>query len=178
MSTRVLALFRGINVGRAKQVDMTRLRTVLAQLDYEDVATYLRSGNAVFSCRDGAVKTAASDIEAAVANEFGFESRVVTRTARELNEAIKRDPLSGVATDGSRHFLGFLSAAPAPKAAAKLTSGDFGHNRIAVTGKHAYLWCPEGLMASPFAKMNLDRELGVVFTARNWNTVGKLATLL
>lgn len=178
MPMRMLALFRGINVGRAKPVDMTRLRAVLAALGYDDIATYLRSGNAVFSCSERAAKTAASDIEEAVANEFGFESRVVTRTARELDDAIKRDPLTDMATDGSRHFVGFLSAAPSPKLSAKLIGGDFGPNRIAITGRHAYLWCPEGLMASPFGKMNMDRELGVVYTARNWNTVGKLSELL
>ena len=44
-------------------------------------------------------------------------------------------------------------------------------------GQHVYLWCPEGIMASPFATLNWERTLGVAVTMRNWSTATRLAAL-
>ena len=46
---RYVALFRGINVGKAKRVAMADLRELLGELGYSEVATLLNSGNAVFT---------------------------------------------------------------------------------------------------------------------------------
>ena len=48
-TTRYVALLRGINVGKAKQVDMTRLRKALTARGHEEVLTHLRSGNVVLT---------------------------------------------------------------------------------------------------------------------------------
>ena len=48
---------------------------------------------------------------------------------------------------------------------------------VADEPSHLYLWCPNGISKSPFAKLNLDRMLGTAVTIRNWNTVTKLAEL-
>jgi uncharacterized protein (DUF1697 family) len=173
----MVALLRGINVGGNKLVDMARLRTLMTGLGYTDVRTYLQSGNAVFSCLPGAADEAAPTIEDAIEGEFGFDCRVITRTASELDEAIAADPLLHLLGDPARHFVGFLSDLPRPDGVNSLAEADYGVDQVRVVDRHAYLWCPEGISKSPLGKLNFDRMLGVAVTMRNWNTVTRLAAL-
>jgi uncharacterized protein (DUF1697 family) len=63
VTSRVVALLRGINVGGKKSIAMWDLREALGGLGYTDVRTYLQSGNAILSCPPNSVESAASDIE-------------------------------------------------------------------------------------------------------------------
>lgn len=99
MEARLVALLRGINVGRSKRVAMAQLRELLARLGYRDVVTYLQSGNAVFTCSTEAAATAAAAIEAALLRDLGVGSTVIVRTAAELVGALAADPLVDLATD-------------------------------------------------------------------------------
>jgi uncharacterized protein (DUF1697 family) len=177
VTIRMVALLRGINVGGNKPLDMARLRALMTGLGYTDVRTYLQSGNAVFSCPPKSAASAASQIEGAIEGEFGFECRVIMRRAPELEAAMAADPLLHFLGNPSRHFVGFLSDPPRPEGVASLTDEDFGADQVRVIERHVYLWCPEGISRSSFAKLNFDRILGVAVTMRNWNTVVKLAAL-
>jgi uncharacterized protein (DUF1697 family) len=178
MTIRLAAFLRAVNLGPHKRIGMAPLRELLTGLGFEDVRTVLQSGNAVFSCREKAAAAAGDRIEAAIESEFGFACRVVVRTGPELAEAIAADPLVEVAANPSRHFVGFLSEEPAAKAAGALMAKAAGEERAEVVGRHLYMWLPDGLSTSTFARVNFDRDLGVVVTNRNWNTVAKVAVLL
>jgi uncharacterized protein (DUF1697 family) len=177
MAQRMVALLRGINVGRNKRVQMADLRRVLADLGYGDIRTHLNSGNAVFSCPPAAVAGAAERIQAAIAAELGVECAVMTRTRAELDRVLADNPLADVATDPARFLVGFLSAPIRPAAARTVTEADYGADRIRIVGSHAYLWCPTGINDSPVTKLAWSKQLGVSVTTRNWTTVGKLAEL-
>jgi uncharacterized protein (DUF1697 family) len=173
----MVALLRGINVGGNKLVDMARLRGLMNDLGYTDVRTYLQSGNAVFSCEPRAAANAGPSIEDAIEGEFGFDCRVITRSAAELDEAMSADPLLRLLGDPARHFVGFLSDPPRPDGVKTLAEGDYGEDQVRVVDRHAYLWCPEGISRSPLGKLSFDRILGVAVTMRNWKTVTRLAAL-
>ncbi len=177
MATRMVALLRGINVGGNKLVDMARLRDLMTGLGYTDVLTYLQSGNAVFSCPSASAAGAAGQLESGIGAEFGFQCRVITRRAAELDAAISDDPLVHLLGDPSRHLVGFLSDPARPEGVAHLTAEDFGEDQVQVVNRHVYLWCPQGISRSPLGKLNFDRILGVAVTMRNWRTVTKLAAL-
>jgi uncharacterized protein (DUF1697 family) len=178
MATRLVALLRGINVGRNKRVAMADLRELLAGLGYTEVKTLLQSGNAVFTCSGAAARTAAEDIEEAVARDLGVQCAVIVRTGAEVGEAIAVAPLLAVATDPSRHFVGFLAGTPAPEAVGVLASIDVAPGQIRLVGREVYLWCPAGLIDSPLSKLGWEKSLGVPVTTRNWNTLTKIAALL
>ena len=82
MPTHV-ALLRGINLGSHKRVAMAALREVVASLGHADVATYIQSGNVVFTAADG-LPVSAADLEKTIATELGVSCRVVVRTCAEL----------------------------------------------------------------------------------------------
>ncbi len=175
---RYAALFRAVNLPAYGTLSMADLSALLERLGLRDVQTVLQSGNAVFSCPPDQADTAASQLEDAIAGEFGFACRVIVRTAPELAAAISADPLLHLVEDPSRHVLGFLSDPPLAEGVARLSDEDFGIDQLRIVDRHVYLWCPNGLMGSPFGKLNFDRVLGVAVTMRNWNTVSKLAGLL
>lgn len=177
MSTRLVALLRGINVGRNKQVAMPALRELLVSLGYRDVTTHLRSGNAVFTATPAAAQTAAADIEVALVDTLGVASTVILRTAAELAAALTGDPLLDVATEPAKHLVGFLAGDPDPAAAARLAALDVAPDQIRLVGREVYLWYPAGVLASPLNKLGWEKALGVPVTTRNWNTVTKLAAL-
>jgi uncharacterized protein (DUF1697 family) len=176
MASRQVALIRGINVGRAKRVAMADLRALVEGLGHVNVRTLLNSGNVVFTAPRAATDRAAVQIEKGLAAELGVSARVTVLTARELADAVTENPLLEVADDFSRLLVAFLrSPADRPKLE-PLLKQDWSPECLALGTRVAYLWCPEGILASPLAE-SVNRALGDAVTARNWATVMKLHAL-
>jgi uncharacterized protein (DUF1697 family) len=175
--TSAVALLRGVNVGGNKRVPMADLRRLLAGLGYADVVTLLNSGNAAFRATPTALATGEADVEAALEAELGVSCSVVVRTGAELVAALAADPLAEVATDSSRHLVGFLSAEPEQAFEDWLAALDLAPDQIRLIGRHVYLWVPAGVTNGPLSKLGWERRLGVTVTSRNVNTVAKLIEL-
>lgn len=173
---RHVALLRGINVGGHRRISMPQLREVLEAAGYEDVATLLQSGNVVLKAA-GSPATLARELEALIDRELGVDPLVVVRTHAELAAVVALDPLGDVAGDPRRYQVSFLSTAPEPAVVAGLQEGEWGDERVAVLGREVYAWHPDGMQKSALARALTDKRLGVTATARNWNTVVKLAEL-
>jgi uncharacterized protein (DUF1697 family) len=172
--TRYVALLRGINLGRARQVDMPRLREVIAARGHDEVRTHLRSGNVVL---DSAMVEAelAADLAEAIGDAFGFEVPVVVRTGEELAAVVSGDPFATVATDPARYLVTFMAEPPDPAQVDALPPAEDGD--YLVRGRELYLWLPDGIQNTPLASWKWDRLLGRPGTSRNWNTVVRLAEL-
>jgi uncharacterized protein (DUF1697 family) len=175
---RVAALLRAVNVGGRNRVPMAELRAALTAGGFANVKTLLQSGNVALDCKQNRVRSVAAEIEAILRETFGVQSAVVIRNSSELADAMAADPIISSMTDPSRHLVGFASEAPQAGKARDLEERDFGDDLLRVVGQHVYLWCPAGLSASAFAKLNLERALGVTITVRNWRTVSRLAELV
>jgi uncharacterized protein (DUF1697 family) len=173
-ATRYVALLRGINLGRARPVDMPRLREVLTARGHEGVRTHLRSGNLVL---DSSLTEAelAADLTEAISAAFGFDVPVVVRTGGAMAAVVTGDPFATVATDPARYLVTFMAQPPEPARVDALPAADGGD--FLVRGRELYLWLPDGIQGTPLASWKWDRLLGVPGTARNWNTVVRLAEL-
>ncbi len=178
MSTRYAALIRGINVGRNKRLAMADLRELLVSLGCTDVRTHLNSGNAVFTSAGATPVELAARIEDALVAELGLGVRCVVRSAEEMRAVIDGHPLRDVATDGSKMLALFLSAAPDPELLALHDPIALDPTRAVLGDRVIYQWCPDGVLAAPPVSGFVEKHLKVAVTARNWNTVTKLAELL
>jgi uncharacterized protein (DUF1697 family) len=92
--TTFLVLLRGINVGGRNKVPMAELRSVLEELGFSNVSTYIASGNVLLDSDLGAAKVA-STIEAALPKAFKLHSeliRIAVLTKAELEAIVKRRP--------------------------------------------------------------------------------------
>ncbi len=173
---RYAVLLRGVNVGGRNKIAMADLRRILTELGYADVQTHLQSGNGVLSC-ELPPATLASEVRTALDAQLGLRCAVLIRTGADLAEVVAGNPLGREPDNPSHYFVAFLSAAPDPGAAARLQDQDFGPDRAWIAGSHGYMWCPNGMAETKLTYALLEKRLGVVATARNWNTVRKLAEL-
>jgi uncharacterized protein (DUF1697 family) len=174
---RYVALFRGINVGKAKRIAMADLRAMLVKLGYSEVATLLNSGNAIFT---GDVEPAARHgerIRAAVAKQLGVDALVIVKSRKDIAGMLAENGLLGVATDHSRLLVAVTGDTRALAAISGLARQKWGEERLQV-GKHAaYLWCANGILESKVAT-GLLKGLEGAGTTRNWATLNKIHALM
>ena len=174
MTTHV-ALLRGVNLAGHKSVAMADLRAWAEALGLLDVRTLLQSGNLVF--RGGTKRGPALEaaLEAAAARKLGLESDVFVRTAEELDAIVARNPFPDAAKRDPAHLVVVFLKAPAAAALAALRAAIPGREELKADGRQLYIVYPDGIGTSKLNAALIDRKLGISGTARNWNTVLKLA---
>lgn len=174
---RFVALFRGINVGKAKRIAMADLRALLESLGYTQVQTLLNSGNSVFEAPDGPGARHAQGIRDAVAKQLGVDALVVVKSAREIAAIVAGNPLAAVATDPARLLVAVTDQAATLAGLGAIARTGWGAEEVRL-GKHAaYAWCPDGILASK-AGAALLKGLADKGTTRNWATIEKLDRML
>ena len=175
-TTRQIALLRGINLARNRRLSMADLRDVVDGLGYEGVRTDLQRGNFVLTAKASPSRVALK-LEQELDRVAGMDVKVVVRTRDELAEAIAADPFGDTVNKPSWYQVTFLSEKPSPEVVRELENEDFSPEQVAVRGREIYAWHPAGMNKSRLAKVLSGKDLGVVATARNWNTVTKLLAI-
>jgi uncharacterized protein (DUF1697 family) len=171
-----IALIRGINVGRAKRVAMADLRKLIDDLGYTDVRSVLNSGNIVFAADGVAPGAAAAAIEEQMVLKLGVAARVMVLSREELASVLAANTLLAQASDHARLMVFILGDAAMRTVLAPLCERAWGREALAVGQRAAYVWCPDGVLASAAASA-LGKQLGDNTTSRNWNTLCKLYAL-
>jgi uncharacterized protein (DUF1697 family) len=173
---RQVALLRGVNLGSRNRLAMAELREVLAEAGFEDVRTYLQSGNVVLSSSE-APKRLSRKLERLIAARFDLKIAVLVRTRAELAKVVKRDPLGKVATSPKRYQVSFLDGKLRPAVVRELEEAAAPSEQFVIAGREVYAWHPAGVARSRLWTLLAGRGLGVAATARNWTTVTKLLAL-
>lgn len=174
---RFVALFRGINVGKAKRIAMADLRTLLEKLGFTDVQTLLNSGNAVFTGDAAPNGKHADRIHDAVLKKTGVDAKVIVKSAKDMAAVIAGNELGPEANDHSRLLVALCNDAKGLAGVKKLASGNWGDEKLHI-GKHAaYLWCANGILDSKVA-VALLKGLEGSGTTRNWATLNKIHALM
>jgi uncharacterized protein (DUF1697 family) len=171
-----IVLLRGVNLVSRNRVSMPELRAALEEAGYEEVATYVQSGNVVLASGERPEQLA-RNVERVVADRFGLSIGVVVRTRDELAEVVARDPLGSVATSPKLYQVTFLDGDPDPEAVAKLEAAAADGERFLRLGRELYTWHPNGAGRSKLARLLSGKSLGVTATSRNWTTVTQLLAL-
>ena len=181
-----IALLRGINVGGRNRVAMAELREVVASLGHTDVATYIQSGNVVFTSTEADTGVLAAALERAVAVALGVRPKVVVVSRHELSQVIADNPYPDETNPKCLHAV-FRSQdlgadEVAAVAAAVRRSGEKGsRDEAQVIGRTLYLRTPDGLgrseLAAQLSRSEGALDTGSAGTMRNWATVTKLLTL-
>ena len=182
MPTHV-ALLRGINLGGHKKVAMADLRQVVTSLGHADVATYIQSGNVVFSTDQSDTVALALALEGAIAQTLGVQSRVVVLSREELAQVARDNPYPDEPNGRALHAI-FLSGEPGPEVAQRVAAaqdevaGKGSRDTAQVIGRTIFLHTPDGYgrsdLAAALVKLGQRKTDTVTGTARNWATVAKL----
>jgi uncharacterized protein (DUF1697 family) len=172
-----VALFRGINVGRAKRVAMADLAKLLVELGYANVRIVQNSGNVVFCCPSRTPAESEALIEEAMVLKLGVGATVTVLEAAHFRQIIEENVLAGIASDPARLMVAVLRKAIERRALEPLLQRDWAPEAFALGERAAYLWCPAGVLASQAAAA-MGALLGDSVTSRNWATMRRLHALL
>jgi uncharacterized protein (DUF1697 family) len=173
-----VALIRGVNVGGHAKLPMAELRAGLSKLGFEQVSTLLQSGNIVLDPGKRRLADLPHDLETAIADNFGLAVRVFVRTRKELAAVTGAHPFLTADSDHSRLHVVFLEKKPNVAKVGDLDPDRSPPDCFQVTGREIYLSYPNGQGRSKLGLDYFERVLGVAGTARNWNTVIKLLTMV
>jgi uncharacterized protein (DUF1697 family) len=173
-----IALLRAVNVGGTAAVKMADLKAMARDMGFEDVQTVLQSGNLVFRAPAGKDAALEERIEAALEKTFKLKTTVIVRSAGAWAKLVDGNPFGAEAKADPSHLLVMpLKAKPAHGAEAALQAAIKGREEARVIDDAAYIVYPDGIGNSKLTIAVIERALGVTGTARNWNTVTKLAAL-
>jgi uncharacterized protein (DUF1697 family) len=180
---RYVALLRGINVGGRNKVAMADLRQVTASLGHTDIATYIQSGNVVFTSSQNVTTRLADAMEREIARQLGVQPAVVVLSAADLAQVIADNPFPDEASPKCLHAV-FRRDELSPEAIAAVTaarqraSGKGSRDEAVVVGRTLFLHTPDGLGRSELAAQLARSSAQAAGTARNWATVTKLMSML
>lgn len=169
-----ILLFRG--VGGATQLPTAPLREALTEAGFENVATYINSGNAVLRSHLSREKVIAAVAEICKVR-FGFTKAILAPTLEEWSALVGNNPFPQAAATPTCLHAAVLAGKPAAEAVSRLRGFAAAGEGIEVVGNVAYLHTPAGFGRSKLGA-KFDRGIGVVNSARNWNTVLKLMVLV
>lgn len=164
---RYIALLRAVNVGGTGKLLMTDLKALCVDAGFDDVETYIASGNVVFSSK-GRSNDVRLRLEECLQRHAGKSIGVVLRTAKEMQAVVAANPFAAQA--GNRTCCFFLPDEP-PKdtiQAARLRKDE----DIQLGKREIYVYYPAGMGQS-----RLRIPAAGAGTGRNMNTVAKLAEM-
>jgi uncharacterized protein (DUF1697 family) len=173
-----IALIRGINVGGHQAVAMSDLRDLLTQLGFDGSRSLLQSGNLIFRCsaRIGAELESLLKMEAE--KRLGLRADFLIRNAKEWGQVVARNPFRKEAErDPSHLVVMFLKSAADAKDVKAVQAAIVGRETIRADGRQLYIVYPDGIGKSRLTNALIEKKLGIRGTARNWNTVLKIAAL-
>jgi uncharacterized protein (DUF1697 family) len=191
--TRYVALLRGINVGGRNKVAMADLRQIAESLGHTEVATYIQSGNLVFTntgdsaIGDNAIGDSAiglaDALEQEIARSLAVRPAVVVLSRADLTQVIADNPFPGESNPKALHA--FFHREPitdetiaAVSAAEQRAQAKGSRDEAAVVGCTLFVRTPDGLGRSELAAQLARSVTKTAGTARNWATVNRLLEML
>lgn len=171
-----VALLRGINVGGNKIVPMAKLKNMLEKIGCTNVKTILASGNVVLESPETSTTKLAAKIAQTFEETFGFDSHIIVRTAKQIEELVKSKPFQGIkVVSETRLYVTFLGEKPKSAAQASRGTQDQCFRILRITeGEICSVLTVTEKLCTTNAMSVLEKEFGKNITTRNWNTVLKL----
>ena len=170
---RYVAFLRGINLGSTNKISMPELRALATDLGYTDVATYINSGNLIFSSGKKAAELE-REISAAIKERFGTRTDVAVRTPAQLRNILAENPYPE--GNPSQVTVAFLTKPAPPEAKENVAAVATDAEQFTFAGSEIYVHYSNGMGRSKLAE-KFSSVIGVSATVRNINTVAKVLEL-
>ena len=176
---RYIAILRGINVGGNRKVPMAELKAACQKASFQNVRTYIQSGNVIFDAEEQEPSGLEVKIQEIIAETFGFDVPVIVRSVEEWFESINNNPFwKEKDADIDRLHLTFLKDLPTQEKLEKIKTIIFPPDKFEIIGKDVFVFCSAGYSDSKLTNSFFESKLKIPATTRNWKTVMKLNELL
>ena len=173
--TTYIAFLRGINVGGQKQIKMVDLKNLFLFLDFENVRTYIQSGNVVFETDCKEILSLNKKIESVILKEMGLEVSVIIRSHEELKSIIRSNPfLTREENKLTALYVTLLSQQPSESFLEKVSEYNYAPDDFKIIENEIYLYCPNGYGKTKLNNTFFENKLKLKATTRNWRTINEL----
>jgi uncharacterized protein (DUF1697 family) len=175
--TAYVALLRSVNVAGHGRLAMADLKASFVALGYDDVSTFIQTGNVLFRSPSKSMPKLIATIEEQLEADFGASPAVLLRTVPDLTRVVATSPFAKKGADPARHHVTFLAKKPTSKQLAEFKAPASGRDELEIIGQEVYVHTPDGYAGSKLTGTLIERRLGMLSTTRNWNSVTKLCAL-
>ena len=173
-----ISILRGINVSGQKMIKMDELRALFESLHFENVTTYIQSGNVVFEEKATDRNELAKHIEKKILQKFGFAVSVLVIEKNELQNVLKKNPFVNTRKEESATLhVTFLSEEPDPARIDSIKKIQSAPDEYIFSGNVVYVFCPNGYGRTKLTNNFFENKLKIVATTRNWKTVNELMNI-
>lgn len=174
-----VALLRGINVGGKNLIKMPALKACFEANAFENVATYIQSGNVFFASPETLAAELTQRIEAMLAETFGYRATVVVRNRRQMRAVVGRAPQGfGAEPTRYRYDVIFLKEPLTAKVAMKSvpTKPDVDEAHVGA----GVLYFSRLIANATQSRLSriVSSPIYPSVTIRNWNTTTKLLRMM
>lgn len=170
-----LALLRGINVSGQKKMPMAELRSLMENMEFRNVQTYIQSGNVIFQSSEKDPKLLEQHIKNAILSHFGFEVPVLVKTGNVLKLILDDCPF--IPLKKERSYFTLLHYAPENKRVDALGKMRFPNEEFVISEHCVYLYSSTGYGRAKCNNNFFEHKLKVTATTRNYKTMMKLLSL-
>tara|TARA_R110001632_G_scaffold43376_1_gene109868 strand:+ start:30693 stop:31211 length:519 start_codon:yes stop_codon:yes gene_type:complete len=169
--TRYIVLLRGINVSGKNRLPMQDLRDILQQLAYQNIQTYIQSGNIILDT-DESKSEIIKKIKDGIYQKFEYDVPIIVVTIEELKTAIDNYPFP---TENPK-IVAFVFLNQ-QTAVTDFEIKGINEDKFLIKDKMVYIYCPTGFAKTKLSNNLFERKLNVIATTRNFRTVQKLLAL-
>ncbi len=174
-----IALLRGINVGGKRKILMADLKELFKDLGFENISTYIQSGNVIFNAQDDLSEIEIADkIEIAITEKYGFDVPVIVTTNNLLEKYVNENPFyKSENVDIKELHLTFLKEKPTAENTSNILTFNYEPDEFIIYDKAAFILCKGKFHQSKLSNNFFEKKLKVIASTRNWRTVLKLLEL-
>lgn len=170
-----IALLRGINVSGHKIIKMNDLRILFESLSFENVKTYIQSGNIIFTSKETANIELEKIIQTAIFTKFGFDVPVFVEEFNTFKARVSKNIFSTIDEEKIKHLhVTFLSDTPTKENIELLNLENTGKDTFIIIDNTIFIQCVEGYSDSLLSNSFFEKKLKLRATTRNWKTVTEI----
>jgi uncharacterized protein (DUF1697 family) len=170
-----VAMLRGINVAGHNPIKMEQLRGLCNGLGFQNVETYVQSGNVVFQTTTDNASALSKRLNETILESFGVNTPVIIRTSKEMLTLIANNPfVKEKDIDPSKLHVTFLSETARKGSTKRLEALATNPDRFHTILREIYLYCPGGYGRTKLSNNAIEKALSVTATTRNWKTTNTL----
>jgi uncharacterized protein (DUF1697 family) len=170
-----IAFLKAINVG-GHSVKMDYLKSLFEKMDFENVETFIASGNVVFETKSKSVDAIKKKIETKLEISLGYKVATFIRTTKELKKIAEHKPFeeSDLNNKQSYLYVGFLYNQPNKELQKKVLALSDKANEFYFNDKELYWLCRKNFSDSGITGKTLEKALGMETTIRKSTTIRKM----
>ncbi|MCL9804547.1 DUF1697 domain-containing protein [Flavobacterium amniphilum] len=170
-----LALLRGINVSGHNMIKMDDLKTLLDRMGFQNVRTYIQSGNVFVDSEEEHGATVGFKIKQEIFKEWGYDVPIIVITKEDLEACLNNNPyLKEKEADTKKLYFTFISKELNESSIHDLKMSQVKPDEAVIDKSRIYVKYAVGAGKTRFDQKYIEKKLNVTATMRNWNTVTKL----